>query len=536
MLPTSEDIHQKKSPEGPAGPRQLPIGGIYPARGASLGGRRSRWSTGPGSLARWAALLVGFGLVAGGAGAVDNEPPETEPSALLLAEMIRFPSVNPPGGEGALAEHIAAKLTGAGLETRVIPTPRLDPSDPPRAAVWARLPGSGQGRPLILLSHLDVVPAEAEAWQRPPFAGIVEDGMVFGRGALDAKGVTAVHLATILRLAQGEIPPDRDILFLATPDEETGGLLGAHYIVEEFPELLGNAEFLLTEGGSIRPAKESIGGGSPVPSLWGITITEKGPCWMEIKTRGKAGHGSAPRSDAAIPRLIAALDRVRRIESPIRVLDEVADMFRVLAPDAPREDRVGFASLASSLENDPSFRRRFLLNPGYNALVRNTISITVLDAGSSTNVVPGQARARLDVRLLPGESCEDFAGAVKDVIADPAVEVETLLSFPSRSSPADTPLFAAIERVAHRLDPEAVVVPRMIGGFTDAHWFRDRQIVAYGFVPRWLGRAETGGVHGVDEKVSVENLVAGADTLVAIIRELDAPEAEPNPAREEPAP
>ncbi|MDE0886682.1 MAG: M20/M25/M40 family metallo-hydrolase [Myxococcota bacterium] len=474
-----------------------------------------------------AALGIGWGLLAGVPGAGGEEPPtEAAYPARLLAELIRFPSVNPPGGEGPLAAHIVAVLEAAGLEARIIPTPRLDPGDPPRAAAWARLPGSGDGRPLILLSHLDVVPADPEAWETPPFAGVIDDRFVHGRGALDAKGVTAVHLAALLRLAREGTPLERDILFLATPDEETGGLLGARYIVEEHPELLGNAEFLLTEGGSIRPARASLGGSPPVPSLWGITITEKGPCWLELTTRGKAGHGSAPRPDAAIPRLIAALDRVRRIESPIRVLDEVADMFRVLAPDAAREDRVGFASLASSLEKDPSFRRRFLLNPGYNAVVRNTISITVLDAGSSTNVVPGEARARLDVRLLPGESCEDFAGAVRDVIADPAVEVETLLSFPSRSSPVDTPLFEAIQRVAYRLDPEALVVPRMIGGFTDAHWFRDRQIVAYGFVPRWLGRADTGGVHGIDEKVSLENLVAGVDTLVAILRELDAPETE----------
>lgn len=471
-----------------------------------------------------AALAMVFPILGpgpSGASGASVSPDLGQRTAQLLAELIRIPSVNPPGGEKKLAERIAAELAGAGLETRVIPTPRTTPSDPPRAAVWSRLPGRGIRPPLILLSHLDVVPAVAEDWLHPPFAGVIEGGVVHGRGALDAKGVTAVHISTLLELAGREEPLDRDIIFLATPDEETGGRAGAQYIVRQHPELLAGAEFLLTEGGSIRPARGPREGMHPVPPMWGVTVTEKGPCWLELKTRGTAGHGSAPRPNAAVPRLVEALDRVRRIETPIHVLDEVSFMFRALAPSAPPEDREGFAALGQSLANDSSFRRRFLANPGYNALVRDTISITVLEAGTSTNVVPGDATARLDVRLLPGEDCAAFAGALSDVIADPLVEVETLLAFPSRSSSADTPLFEAIARVARRETPEAIVVPRMIGGFTDAHWFREKEIVAYGFVPRWLSRADTGGVHGVNEKVSTANLEAGVVTLLAILDELD---------------
>lgn len=471
-----------------------------------------------------AALTLVFSILAPGpslASGARVSPDLGQRTAQLLAELIRIPTVNPPGGEKKLAERIAAELAGAGLETRVIPTPRATPSDPPRAAVWSRLPGRGIRPPLILLSHLDVVPAVAEDWLHPPFAGVIEDDVVHGRGALDAKGVTAVHISTLLELAGREEPLDRDIIFLATPDEETGGRAGAQYIVRQHPELLAGAEFLLTEGGSIRPARGPREGMHPVPPMWGVTVTEKGPCWLELKTRGTAGHGSAPRPNAAVPRLVEALDRVRRIETPIHVLDEVAFMFRALAPSAPPEDREGFAALAQSLANDSSFRRRFLANPGYNALVRDTISITVLDAGTSTNVVPGNATARLDVRLLPGEDCAAFVGELSDVIADPLVEIETLLAFPSRSSSADTPLFEAIARVARREKPEAIVVPRMIGGFTDAHWFREKEIVAYGFVPRWLSRADTGGVHGVNEKVSTANLEAGVVTLLAILDELD---------------
>jgi len=153
------------------------------------------------------------------------------------------------------------------------------------------------------------------------------------------------------------------------------------------------------------------------------------------------------------------------------------------------------------------------------------VSITVLEGGSRTNVVPGIARAQLDARLLPGERCEDFARALGRVVGDPEVQFETLLAFPSRSSPTESDLFRAIGRVAQRTEPGALVLPRMIGGFTDAHWFRDRGIVAYGFVPRRLAPADTRGIHGVDERVSVANLQTGIETLVAIIEELAAPES-----------
>ena len=495
-------------------------GRLWAPRVATLFGARGRKNA-------LAAAMTGVlcGVFAPAPSAAEANPAGLEMgrrTAELLAEMIRIPSVNPPGGEAAVAERIAAELAGAGLETRVLMTPRERPSDPARGAVWSRLPGSGHARPLILLSHLDVVPATAEEWEIPPFAGRIEGDWVHGRGALDAKGVTAVHVETLLELARRPQPPARDIILLATPDEETGGQEGAEYIIRQFPELLGEAEFLLTEGGSIRPARTAREGMTAVPSMWGVTVTEKGPCWLELTTRGAAGHGSAPRAGAAVPRLIEALDRVRRVETPIRVLDEVASMFRALAPNAPEEDREGFTSLAESLESNTSFRRRFLANPGYNALVRNTLSITVLEGGSSTNVVPSLARARLDVRLLPGESCEAFVNSLAEVIADPAVKIETVLSFPSRSSASDTRLFEAIENVARREDPTALVVPRIIGGFTDAHWFRDQGIVAYGFVPRWLSRGDSQGVHGVDERVSIANLRRGVLTLLAIVDELDA--------------
>jgi acetylornithine deacetylase/succinyl-diaminopimelate desuccinylase-like protein len=208
-------------------------------------------------------------------------------------------------------------------------------------------------------------------------------------------------------------------------------------------------------------------------------------------------------------------------------------MFLALAATAPAEDRAGFISLSHALIEDSAFSRRFMAQPSYNALVRNTLSITVLEGSSRTNVVPSSARAELDIRLLPGERCEDFVQALDSVIADSQVETRILLSFSSRSSPVKTPLFDAIKRVAHRHDPSAIVVPRMISGFTDAHYFREQGIVAYGFTPRWLNSSDARGVHGINERISVDNLGAGVETLVEIIEEVASPEPNKAPTRSE---
>ena len=426
-----------------------------------------------------------------------------------------------------MARWLLARLRAEGIESKIIPIPSRQQNEPSsRAALWARIRGTGQKRPLVLLSHLDVVAADATQWESDPFSGDIREGFVYGRGALDAKGVTAVQVVALLELARKKATLDRDIILLATPDEESGGIEGAGYLVRNQIELLDNAEFLLTEGGSIKPAQAGLTEESSSPAIWGVTITEKSPCW------GGGPHAGAGRTRFPLPepvrpypRLVAALDRVRRVESRIRVLSEVEAMFLALAATAPPEDRAGFISLSQALTEDSAFTRRFMAQPGYNALVRNTLSVTVLEGSSQTNVVPSVARAELDIRLLPGERCEDFVTALDEVIADPRVETRILLSFSSLSSPADTALYDAIETVALRHDSAALVVPRMIGGFTDAHYFREQGIVSYGFTPRWLMPNESSGIHGVNERISVDNLGMGVETLVEIIEALASPNA-----------
>jgi acetylornithine deacetylase/succinyl-diaminopimelate desuccinylase-like protein len=327
----------------------------------------------------------------------------------------------------------------------------------------------------------------------------------------------------MIELAEADVELDRDIIYLATPDEETGGLDGAGWIVKNHPELFEGVGFLLTEGGGIRSTSSSD---DARPPIWGVTLTEKAPCWLELRSFGRAGHSSAPAPDAAVPNLIAALDRIRRSESPVRVTNEVGQMFATLAPLSADWDRIGFNDLASALQRDEAFRRRFLDNPGQNALVRNTISITVLEGSSKTNIAPAMARAQLDARLLPGESCNEFAVAIAALIDQPSIEIEEILSFPSRASSADTSLYRAIVDVAAAQSPQGLVVPGMIGGFTDAHWFRELGIVAYGFVPRALGGEDARRVHGVDERVAISTLVRSIELMIEIVLTFDELESE----------
>jgi acetylornithine deacetylase/succinyl-diaminopimelate desuccinylase-like protein len=428
-------------------------------------------------------------------------------AAALLAEAIRHDTVNPPGNEGPLSTWLASVLEREGVEARVIPPGAgLDH----RAALWARVKGKGQAAPIVLLSHLDVVPAEPEEWAVAPFDGTVGAGYVIGRGALDAKGVTIVHLLTLAMLAQEGTPVlDRDVILLATPDEETGGAQGAALITLE------GAAYLLTEGGGILPTPAGL------PDVWGVSYMEKTPCWVKLTARGLPGHGSTATSNPAPDRLVRALSRAAVVPSDVRVLPEVARMFEELAPFASNADQPHYASLRGALALHPDFRERFLSDPGRAALVRNTAVLTQLQASNRTNVVPAEASGTLDVRLLPGERCDDYVEQLRVAIDDPTIALEVQLSFEGVGSPPDSPLMTALREVAASSSPPGVVIPRVIAGFTDAHYFRQLGIVGYGFVPRRLRPFDTRGIHGPNERISIDNLEHGVRTMIEILQELD---------------
>jgi acetylornithine deacetylase/succinyl-diaminopimelate desuccinylase-like protein len=427
-------------------------------------------------------------------------------TADLLADLIRIDTQNPPGAETPAARAIAQKLDADGIVSEVVE------SAAGRGNVYARLRGSGGGRPIILLSHLDVVPADPTSWTVPPFAGERRDGYVYGRGALDAKGVTAIQLMALLALKRSGEPVARDVILLATADEETGGRAGAGWITEQRPDLLGNAEYLLTEGDHVHEPQ-------PGHRVVQVAIAEKTPCWIKVTAKGQGGHGSTPARDTAVTRLVRALDRIHGYQPPIKLVPAVEEYFAAVAPLQDPSMRARFADLRSALRSS-AFAAEFTGNARQNALVRNTITPTVLQGSPKTNVIPDQATAHLDCRLLPGEDPEALLTILRKVIADDQVELETLLSFPASSSDARSALMEAIRALAKTEFPGAPVVPSVIAGFTDSHYFRAKGVASYGFVPFVLEQADEKTVHGANERVAVDNLRDGVRRLVTLLRAL----------------
>ncbi|HJY83060.1 MAG TPA: M20/M25/M40 family metallo-hydrolase, partial [Candidatus Binatia bacterium] len=384
----------------------------------------------------------------------------------LLSHYLQIDTTNPPGNELAAANFWKQQLAQEGLEAQVFE------SQPGRGVVYARLKSTGEKKALILLHHLDVVPAVKADWEVDPFAGTVKDGYVYGRGAFDCKGVAATQFMALALLKRLGVPLKRDLIFLGTADEEEGGRQGAGWFVENHFDLIADAEFLLTEGGAIRihDGKRS----------YDVDIAEKAPCWIQLEASGPAGHGSRPLPKTAVIRLIRALDKILHYKTEVKVVPAVQTYFTTLAAQEEPSKAERFRDLGRAL-TDPVFLKEFIANPTYNALVRNTISPTVLEGSNKTNVIPAHARAQLDCRLLPGEDPQRFVASLEKVVGDPEVRFSILLNFPPLASEADTELFRAIRSVAERHDPQVPVVPAVLGGFTDSHYFRRKGITSYGF-------------------------------------------------------
>ncbi len=424
----------------------------------------------------------------------------------LLQELIRIDTTNPPGNELATARHVQKLLEADGIETRV-----LDVA-PGRANLYARLKGDGSRRPLILLSHTDVVMADASRWSIPPFSGEIRDGFIYGRGAIDMKGTAAVHVTLMRLLKRHNVPLKRDLILLAVADEEAGGT-GARSIIENHPDLIRGAEFLLNEGDVAYVKNGKV-------HQYGVDVMEKAALWLRIVASGPAGHGSIPLQNSSVNRLLNALERLRAWETPVSVSPAVAEGYRMRAQQQTDPVlRAAYADLEQALKKQ-ALRKRLLADSTLNAEVRNTFTITGLQGSDKVNVIPGTAWAQIDARLLPGETPEGFIAKLRRVLNDPELKIEILEGSTPTGSSADTALMHAIRKVAARHDPGVPVIPTMLTSSTDSAKFRAVGITAYGFEPFKLDDNELNRSHGDDERVSVENIGFALHFLHDVIIEL----------------
>jgi acetylornithine deacetylase/succinyl-diaminopimelate desuccinylase-like protein len=412
----------------------------------------------------------------------------------LLSQYLQVNTINPPGNETAGAMWLKQVLERNGIAAQLIE------QEPGRSNLIARVKGNGSKRPLILLNHIDVVPATDSLWKHPPLSGLRQDGQIWGRGALDMKSTAILQLVTLIALQRSHAPLSRDIIFLTNIGEEVDSA-GARFIVEKHPELVNGAEFLLNEGG----ANMQVDADGKF-LLAGFGVGEKAPFWLRLTAHGTPGHASIPTQSNPSLRLVRTLAKVDAWQQPEKMTPVASDYLGALRATMEAAGAKGGMARFENL----SF-----------ALTHNTVSITVLTGSNKTNVIPPLASAELDVRLLPGEDREAFEAALRKVINDPQVEI-TRLSPPrgANSSPADGEPLRVARDVLHHLKPQARTTTFLSAGYTDSYYYRTIGIASYGISPFFTTAEESSGVHGNNEHVSEKAMRFGAEYYYKVVAEL----------------
>ena len=430
----------------------------------------------------------------------------------FLRDLIRIPSVNPPGnpdlaagrdssgGEAAAARYCADVLEGVGIEAQVIEVA------PGRGSCFARLRADqGDAPPLVLLSHLDVVPVEADRWSRDPFGGELVDGQIWGRGAIDMKDMVAMEISVMLALRRAGVRLRRDVIFAALADEEAGGLFGALHLVDQ------RADLFSSPAGPASAAINEVGGYSMTLGgrrFYTIQVAEKGIAWTRLRAEGIPGHGSMPGPDNAAIRLARAVTRIASAPRPARIVPVVAEFLRRTGLAAAGSDDTALERLV-----DDSVTRRSI-----DAMLRDTVSPNVLRAGTKVNVLPGFAEAEIDVRTLPGTDPEVLLDEIRGLAGD-GVAVDSVITMPPVEWPADAPIVRLMERAISAADPDGTPVPMMITPGTDAKALARLGIPTYGFAPLRLepGFPFLSLFHGHDERVPVSALRFGLPVLYDVV-------------------
>jgi acetylornithine deacetylase/succinyl-diaminopimelate desuccinylase-like protein len=461
----------------------------------------------PRALAVALCLLCGFNALSAQSKPVDWDALARE-SQTILADYLRINTTNPPGNEFLAARFLKGILDREGIEAQILDTVELGAN---RANLYARLKGNGTKRAIALVHHMDVVPATPSSWSMDPFSGATKDGYIWGRGAIDMKGAGIAQLMAMIAIKRSGVPLTRDIVYIGNSDEEltsTGGLV----FVSRHPDLLKDVEYLITEG-----ADSYVENGKVV--YFAVGVAEKRTFWQRLTVNGVPSHGSRPTKQNPVTRLVAALYKISQYETPLHVTPGVDKFFRDIARIYPEPQRSWLGNVTVALDNPRA--REWILNDVYwNAFLRNTISLTGLAGSNKTNVIPGIATADIDVRLLPDQDPAAFLETLKSVVGDTAVHFTTLLQPKTPlESPINTDLFHAIERAAHEREPTAFVTTPMETAATDRPTYRKLGITTYGFSPFLIPRPEIQrGMHGNDERLSVDNVGYGVHFLYDILR------------------
>jgi acetylornithine deacetylase/succinyl-diaminopimelate desuccinylase-like protein len=355
------------------------------------------------------------------------------------------------------------------------------------------------------------VPADSTHWSVPPFGGLIRDGFVWGRGALDNKSLGIIFLMTLTLLKQFAPPLRRDIILLIAADEEVSGKYGVAWLLDHHFDLI-KAEYVWDEGG--------MGLQQSNHSAYYIAIAEKSALTIKLVAHGTPGHAAILQRDNPQDRLVQALYRVKRWQRPQRLTPTVIEMLQTLAPNQPFPKSTLFAHAGNALLW-PFLRNQLVKDPFFASLTCDTINLTILRGGQTSNVIPARAEAKLDVRLLPGEDPLAFINELRSIVADPKVSVEIEALPPSqRPTSSQTHFYQALAHTLKAHDPSGQVTPYLTPGATDSRFFRAAGMNAYGFVPMRLNDKELSRIHGIDERVATSNLRWGIQIVYETLQKL----------------
>lgn len=412
----------------------------------------------------------------------------------ILTGFVRVDTSNPPGNETKGAEYLKGILDREGIASEIFE------KEPGRGNIVARLKGNGRKRPILLMGHIDVVGVEREKWSVEPFAGLVKDGYIYGRGSSDDKGMASACLEVFLLLHRLKAPLDRDVIFLAEAGEEGTSGVGIDFMVDQHWDKI-ECEYALNEGGMIYSVEGKV-------KYVGVATTEKVPRGFRLVARGTSGHGSVPRPDNAITHLAAAVAKVGNWQAPMRLNETTRAFFSRLAKISPADDAFLYTHLEDPANSEMIQEKLRTQYVTYNSMLRTSIVPTIIKGGFRSNVIPGDAEATLDVRAVPDEDISALAASLRKLINDPAVEVvppATLGRPANPPSKLETDMFRALEGSQAKMFPGVVTLPMMLTGATDSAQLRAKGVQAYG-LGSVAGDRERASVHGNDERISIEGL------------------------------
>ncbi len=429
---------------------------------------------------------------------------QESPTLKILQNLIRIDTSNPPGNEVVAAHHVKEILAKEGIDSEIIE------SAPGRGNLIARLKGDGSKPAMVLLGHLDVVPADPKEWDIPPFAAEIKAGELWGRGALDMKSLIAMEIEAFLRLHRGKSKLAGDVVLVLVADEEAGGTMGAEFLVKNHWDKI-EAKYVFNEG--------SVGVRKLGMDLFPIQVAEKGVTWFKLTARGTSGHGSMPSSDNAVAKLARAVDLLGSHRFPIEETLVLKEFLNRVAEKQVWWKRLGIRLLftpvigpvvrhfvAGALSKEKAVR----------AVLSHTISPTMLSAGYKVNVIPAEASASLDARILPGETPEGFLNKVRSLIGD-GFDVELIKGSVPNESDFRTDFFRVIENAVLKQAPESVTAPMISAGGTDSRFFREKGAIAYGLIPLLLQPEQVEGLHGKNERIPVEWVEKGTQIVYDVV-------------------